>query len=191
MLIPLKTLMREFEEDESGLQSVLSSFSCPLDPDIQHFLHRTAVKFEMLSKSRTYLLFDEDAMAEGRLFILGYFLLALKVLKIPGGLNTNQRKKLDGYSANFHGQKITEIVCYLIGQLARNADSPKECLSGAKLIDYAQGIILNANEAVGGRYMMIECKDDEKLKRFYQRNGFQEFQIDDFDHAVQMICKIA
>lgn len=47
-------------------------------------------------------------------------------------------------------------------------------------------------EAVGGRYMMIECRDTEKLIRFYQNNSFKEIsRIPDKDQPmVQMIRKI-
>ena len=50
--------MQELKEDER-VNRLLSSFSCAKDPDIEHFLHSRAVEFERLSKSRTYLIFDE------------------------------------------------------------------------------------------------------------------------------------
>ena len=51
---------------------------------------------------------------------------------------------------------------------------------------------LSSVEAVGGRYMMIECRDTEKLIRFYQNNSFKEIsRIPDKDQPmVQMIRKI-
>ena len=53
-------------------------------------------------------------------------------------------------------------------------------------------IIAASVEAVGGRYMMIECRDTEKLIRFYQNNSFKEIShIPDKDQPmVQMIRKI-
>ena len=56
--------MQELKEDER-VKRLLSSFSCVKDPDIEHFLRSRAVEFERLSKSRTYLIFDEDELKTG------------------------------------------------------------------------------------------------------------------------------
>lgn len=61
MLISLKTLIEELEEDKE-LKPLLSSFSCAQNQDIEFFLHNRAMEFERLSKSRTYLIFDQDEM---------------------------------------------------------------------------------------------------------------------------------
>ena len=47
-------------------------------------------------------------------------------------------------------------------------------------------------ENIGGRYVMIECHDDEKLIQFYKDNGFFEMARipDDERPMVQMIRKI-
>ena len=57
---------------------------------------------------------------------------------------------------------------------------------------FACDIIAASVEAVGGRYMIIECRDTEKLIRFYQNNSFKEIsRIPDKDQPmVQMIRKI-
>lgn len=73
------------------LQSYLSSFCCEKDADIESFLRTRAVSFEKLSKSRTYLILDEDQLDQGEFVILGYFTLALKVLIIPVEKSINMR----------------------------------------------------------------------------------------------------
>ena len=47
----------------------------------------------------------------------------------------------------------------------------------------------SAVEAVGGRYILIECHDDEKLVQFYLDNGFEVLsRIPDEDKKmVQML----
>ncbi len=47
-------------------------------------------------------------------------------------------------------------------------------------------------ETVGGRYMMIECRDEEKLIQFYKDNYFSEVARipDENQPMVQMIWKI-
>ncbi len=102
------------------------------------------------------------------------------------------RKELDGFSAKIHRETISDFPCYLIGQLSKNSNVPKDSISGEMLINFACDIIAASVEAVGGRYMIIECRDTEKLIRFYQNNSFKEIsRIPDKDQPmVQMIRKI-
>ena len=150
------------------------------------------MQFEKLSKSRTYLLVDEDQLIEGEFVILGYFTLALKVLIIPGDKSIRSRQELDGFSGKIYGEPIHEIPCYLIGQITRNSAVDKASVSGSELMDSALSVIQSAVLAVGGRYVLIECHDDKKLVRFYEDNAFHEFaRIPMGDTPmVQMIRKI-
>lgn len=195
MLIPLKILIENLKDSDGLLERFLCSFSCTDDEDIESFLHNRAVEFEKLSKSRTYLICDEEQMERDSLeqvTIYGYISVALKILAIPDELSNRVRKELDGFSAKIHGEPIHDIPCYLIGQLSRNSNVPKELLSGTELIGYACDVIAGAVNSVGGRYMMIECRDREKLIRFYQQNLFREIaRIPDGNvPMVQMIRKI-
>lgn len=179
--------------DEDRINSILSSFSCALDPDIESFLHKRAVLFEGLNKSRTFLIFNEEDLSSGRqLTVYGYFSLALKVLSVPDHMSHGMRKKLDGLSARLHGEIITDFPCYLIGQLARNTDVHKADLSGSLLISYALDVIADAVEAVGGRFVMIECHDDKHLLKFYSDQDFKEIarNPDNGKPMVQMIRRI-
>ena len=65
-------------------------------------------------------------------------------------------------------------------------------LKGEKLIVFAQDVISTAVDAVGGRYMMVECKDNEKLVGFYKSHGFDEIAHvpDNEQPMVQMIKRI-
>lgn len=194
MLIPLKTLIGELKEDKE-LIPLLSSFSCKQDEDIEHFLHNRAIEFEKLSKSRTYLIFDEDELLTKDITeqtIYGYISLALKILTVPDSVSNRIRKELDGFSSKLHGEVIRDFPCYLIGQLSRNSNVPAESIKGDKILDLAEDIIATAVNAVGGRYMMIECRDNEKLLHFYSENHFEEIsRIPDNDQPmVQMIRKI-
>jgi hypothetical protein len=194
MLVPLKTLIDELHEDKE-LKPLLSSFSCRQDEDIEHFLHNRAVEFEKLAKSRTYLVFDQDELQTkqiNELTVYGYISLALKVLSVPADISNRVRKELDGYSAKIHGEPIGDFSCYLIGQLSRNSCIEHQVLSGKQLLKFAEDVISAAVEAVGGRYLMIECRDNDKLIRFYKENHFNEIaRIPDQDQPmVQMIRKI-
>ena len=135
---------------------------------------------------------EEIFLKEGQFEILGYITLALKTLHIPNGLSVRKRKNLDGISGKIHGELITSIPCYLIGQLARNDNVAKDKLTGRELIEDAHRFIMTAANIVGGRYIMIECRDNPQLVKFYEENGFCEFaQIDDKGIKMkQMLCKL-
>lgn len=197
MPIALSALIERVADDRDLLDQILSSFSCKQDDDIQKFLHTRAVKFEELSKSRTYLICDEDQLNSedfclDQLIIYGYISLALKVLSVPETVDNKTRKELDGLSSKIHGERINDFSCYLIGQLSRNSNVPKDSVSGSELLQFAYDIISDAVTAVGGRYMMIECHDRKELIQFYLNNHFSEIsRIPDQElPMVQMIRKI-
>ncbi len=187
-------MINEMEEDRE-LRPFLSSFSCVQDEDIESFLHNRAIEFEKLSKSRTYLVCNQDELLTKRIsevIIYGYISLALKILTVPETISNHMRKEIDGFSAKIHGEQIKDFPCYLIGQLSRNSSVERTVLKGEQLIGFAQDVISTAVEAVGGRYMMIECRDNDKLIDFYRKNGFDEIaRIPDNEQPmVQMIRKI-
>ena len=144
----------------------LYTFECTQDKDIEYFLHN--------------------------LKIYGYISIALKILTVPESISNRIRKELDGFSAKIHGEKINDFPCYLIGQLSKNSNIPENNLSGRQLIEFASDVIAASVDAVGGRYMMIECRDNEKLLQFYKENHFSEIAKipDDGQSMVQMIRKI-
>lgn len=198
MPIALSSLIKMTGEDNELLEQILSSFSCELDEDIENFLHNKAVEFEKLSKARTYLICDEDQVSEenfclDQLKIYGYVAIALKILSVPEVWSNRKRKELDGLNAKIHGKPIKDFSCYLIGQLSRNSEVSHDSLSGKDLLQVAYDVIADAVDAVGGRYMMIECRNEEKLINFYLANGFEEIQkSSDGNHImVQMIRKIS
>lgn len=193
MRLSLKDLISEVEEEK--LNKLLSSFVCTLEPDIEYFLRNKAVEFENLSKARTYLIIDEDDLNTKTIenvSILGYIALALKVLTVPESVSNRVRKELDGISAKIRGEQINAFPVYLIGQLGRNTSVAKEKMPGERLVDHAFDIIQASVNVVGGRYVLIECHEKDKLIRFYRENQFSEFsRIPDADRSmVQMIRKV-
>ena len=195
MLIPLRILISRLKDQPEQLSHFLETFSCTQDHDIEFFLHNRAIDFETLSKSRTYLICDKtelESLPLKQIKIYGYISIALKVLSIPYDSSNRFRKELDGYSAKFHGKPIPHIPCYLIGQLSRNSNVPKDSLSGSLLIHFALSLILRASETVSGRYVMIECHNSQKLIQFYQTYSFREFSHipDQETPMIQMIRKI-
>jgi uncharacterized protein YbcI len=186
-------LINEMKEGKE-LSELLSSFSCEKDEDIEYFLHKRAIEFEKLSKARTYLVFDQEQLEnkDKHLIIYGNLSIALKILSVPQDMSNHMRKELDGFSAKRHGELISDFPCYLIGQLSKNSNVKSGEVTGKQLIDFASDIIATSVEAVGGRYMMVECRDEEKLIKLYQDNYFNEIARipDENQPMVQMIRKI-
>lgn len=184
-------------DNEELLAKFLGNFSCEEDSDIESFLHKRAILFEETAKARTYLICDQeelykDNLVLNELVIYGYISIALNVLTVSDTVSNRLRKELDGFNAKKKGKQLESFPCYLIGQLSRNSCVPKGCITGDELIEYANYIIQTAVQRVGGRYMMIECQDDEHLKEFYQKNNFVEFgeSVYNDDNIVQMIRRL-
>lgn len=125
------------------------------------------------------------------MLILGYFALSLKVLILPDDLSIRKRKEYDGFSGKIHGNPIREIPCYLIGQLAKNS-SVNNNINGSDLIDLALSVIQPSVNAVGGRWALIECHNNEKLLDFYEDNDFHAVlnELDMDIDMIQMVRKI-
>ena len=193
--LALNRIMNEAEDDV--LNNTLSSFACVYDEDIQNFLYNRAVEFEKLLKSRTYLIVDDEQVKNPQvkfeeLTIYGYISLAVKVFTVPAETSNRQRQLLDGFSAKEHGKQISNFPCYLIGQLARNSNVPKESISGAELLQFSYNIIGQAVKLVGGRNILVECRNNEKLINFYRNNGFDRISKvpDENQTMIQMIRRI-
>jgi hypothetical protein len=144
-----------------------------------------AILFEKLGKSRTYFIFDEDAIEFN---IIAYFTLAIQVLRIPDELLSGRKAKVfDGFSSKIRGVKITEFPAILIGQLGKN-ELYQNSISGSEVIEYCLAILLEGQEKLGGRIIMLECKAIPYLIKLYTMYGFQKLDKDyDTGELIQMV----
>ncbi|GAB4273956.1 hypothetical protein [Thermincola ferriacetica] len=76
MLIALEKFLEMASEEK--VSEVISVFKCEKDPDIENFLKEKSIIYERKAKSRTYLVFDEDAMLAGEYKLLAYFAIAIE-----------------------------------------------------------------------------------------------------------------
>ena len=194
MRLTRREITRELKSSITATRAAAMKASLSRSERIEHFLQHRAREFEGLSKARTYLVFDASDLENGveHPVIYGYISLALKILTVPASVSNRMRKELDGFNAKIHGQQISDFPCYLIGQLSKNSNVKNNPVLGKELLDIAFGIIASATEAVGGRYMMIECRNETKQLKFYGDNSFSEIDHipDDDVPMVQMIRKI-
>jgi len=185
-LIMLKDLIEELGYDKA--KSILSSFSCPLNADVESFLHDKAILFEEQSYSTTYLVF---ASFKNKWELAGYFSLAQKQFSISDrsvnirnyrgkttGSSKRLIKKIRSFGTYDEEFKIHTISAPLIGQLGRNfasGDGKVKLVTGDELLKIACDKVWEVQRYLSGRIVYLECEDIPKLVDFYKDNGFVEF----------------
>lgn len=171
--INLKDMITEIGEND--VKQILSDFSCPLNPDVEHFLKHTAVEFSKQSIASTYIIM---ASFRKEYVIAGYYTLANKIFCVDRDSLPN--RKWRSRIAKF-GQFDTTIKRYtlsapLIGQLGKNyAHSYNSLITGDELLKLALDKVQEMQNIVGGKIVYLECEDKPKLIDFYSQNGFVNF----------------
>lgn len=154
------------------LDKVLSSFSCPKNPDVERFLKKSAVEFAKKNQSVTYFVFSVEAKE-----LLGYFTLALKPLTVRGETvsNTTKRKLLRVSELDEKSDTYT-MSAYLIAQIGKNySNGRNKKITGKELIELAWTVIEDAQYMLGGMVAFLEAENEEKLLSFYRDNRFSMF----------------
>ncbi|MCM1039425.1 MAG: hypothetical protein NC434_08880 [Ruminococcus sp.] len=164
------------------LAGTLDTYRCVYDDDIENFLRTKAITYENRGWCSTYLLVDEDKLAEqGNLFVAGYFTLSNKVMRLSETVSHNRRKKL------FNGLKKDDNYMHfiLIGQLGKHISTDEGqgeksgAISAIEMLDKAFEIIYQVKERITCSCVLIECKDEPKIRKIYEEYGFLELQRDE------------
>ena len=160
---------------------------CEKDLDIENFLKERAIQFEHLGKSRTFFIYDEE---DDDFKILAYFTLALQVLKVSEELLSGRKTRfLDGFSSKARGDKITEFPTILIGQLGKN-DLYEDSITGFDVMQYCFAKLLEGQALLGGRIIMLECKDIPYLIELYEAFGFKKLEKDYEEGELLQMIKV-
>ena len=182
-LVMLREMLKEIGEEETSKR--LSSFSCPLNRDVEKFIHQKAIEFEKQSLSSTYLVL---ASYKNTYEIAGYFALANKhfvisersaMQKSKSGKASNLSKSLfkrirkQGDYNKYTGTYT--ISAPLIGQLGRNFAVPQKLISGDEILKIACDKVWEGQRLFSGRTVYLECEDIPVLIEFYESNGFVKF----------------
>ena len=159
---------------EADLQEAVSDFSCPKNPDVEHFLKDNAIEFTKKNQSVTYLVMsNEDGM------IVGYFTIALKPITVNANKMSNTvKRKLERISKLDEAAGTYTAAAFLIAQLGKNfTNRLNERISGEELLDVAWTVVKELQYAAGGMVSFLEADRKEKLLEFYRKNGFREFDV--------------
>jgi hypothetical protein len=154
------------------IMKVLSDFSCPLNKEVEHFMHNKAYDFERVGLARTYLIYaypNEDELP----VLVAIYSLGQSHVEINDDLNKNMKRKIFGTTYPM-GKNIKTL---LIGQLSKNyTNDNNQYITG----DILMGLIFQRIKEIHTLFpsvvIHIDCEDKKELKKFYERYGFQLFK---------------
>ena len=171
-IVNLKDIYNTFGEDKT--KEILKDYKCKLNLDVEYFLKEKAIEYSKQDISRTFLVLSEY---KGRNVIVGYFAITNKATTIKKFvISKTKRKKILRYAEYNNESKGYNIALPLIGQLGKNYNNGyNKLISGDNLLKFACDKIKQTQNIIGGRYVFLECEDIDKLKNFYEDNGFECF----------------
>ncbi len=172
-LVNLKELVEQV--GESRTKEILSDFSCPLNKDVEYFLHSKAIEFAKQSISQTQLIF---ASYKGTPVLVSYFTLANKeiVLSKKTLTSANWKRRIKKFAMPSDIDGNYHIPAPLIGQIGKNfSNGYNTLISGDELLKLATDKIRETQAVLGGKFIYLECEDKAPLIQFYSENGFVEF----------------
>jgi len=136
-LDPIVVSYKQFTEfaDKGKVDRTLSSFYCTKDPDIQDFVRCNMERFDDKSICRSYLILDRMNSDDENFCVLGFFAMALKILRVEQSKLDRKQKKDMNLLREQEG-----IPSYFIAQLGKN-DMFKYNFEGKYLLDEALNIV--------------------------------------------------
>lgn len=100
---------------------------------------------------------------------MAYFTLTFKDVAIHPGTSKNRLKKLKA--------KNNAVSTYLIGQLGKNKSIPDNPINLEEILSDVFVVIKKAQDLIGGRVVILECENNERLIKLYEKQNFQTLAI--------------
>lgn len=161
----------ESDDGEQVLRNFIESFSCPKNPDIEHFLKHNAIEFTKKQQSVTYLVLSKETPG----LLMGYFALTVKPLKIGvKDIPSNTWRRKIERVARFNEETQTYSAAgYLIAQLGKNfTGGANERITGKELLNIALDTVYDIQDMAGGMIAFLDAENNNSLTEFYTQNGF-------------------
>lgn len=106
--------------------------------------------------------------------LVGYFTLALKVLRVDASLLSNKESsKLQRFSLPDRVNNSFIVPAILIAQFSKNRKSGFSTIDGKELMSITLDYVRSIQSQVGGLITFLECEPIEKLVEFYNSQGFR------------------
>lgn len=172
--INLSELIVTLGEDDT--KSILSTFVCPLNKDVENFIKYKAIEFSKRDFSKTYLVFWETD-DEKEKALVGYYTIASKFIRVErSAVNSKEARKLRDHGVFDENTNEYIVSAPLIAQLGKNYSEGNECLiSGSDLLQLVIERVKRVQHEIGGKFVYLECEDEAKLLAFYTKNRFKVF----------------
>ena len=185
IVVPLSKFINR-PDGENELRAFVEEYSCPLNLDVENFLMHTAITNQRIGVSSTNLVY---AITDAGRVLVGYYSLALQVIDLDRITSKSLRRKITGLNRE---NKLGAAV-YLIGQMGKNFhNGANKLISGKDLFLLAMQDILKARQVVGGRIVVVECKNDDNLRKFYEETlGFQLIDTADNESMLKYMTMIS
>ena len=153
-IMSLSEIVKQIGKDR--VKKILSTFSCPLNKDIEYFLKHTALEMSKQEVTPTHLVFTSY---QGKQVLIGYFSLTLKSMKIYKSKITNTCfKRIRKFGTDDVDHKGCTIPAPLIAQLGKNfTNEYNKLISGDELLKLAIDKVSLFQQQLGGKVVYIEC----------------------------------
>lgn len=172
--IRLSDMVKELGESE--VKTILSSFVCDKNEDVQTFIREKAIKFSECGWAKTTLVYwvSDD---EKEKYLVGYYTIAPKYICVSKDVvSANLARKLNNHGKFDPNTREYVVPAPLIAQLGKNfADGNNYVIKGDELLRMALDTVEKIQVELGGKFIYLECEEKEKLINFYERNGFTNF----------------
>ena len=155
--VSLNELLKQHSQEK--IERLLSTFKCSQNPDLETFLTTPikAIQSENRAIARTYLYLE---LQNNTLIVVAYFTIAIKIL-YSEGLSKSVIKKLDGVDKDRKA-----MPSYLIAQLGKSNDCKYKI--GLYVLDNAIEKIRESQQVIGGRFIILDSVNIQKVIEFYQ-----------------------
>lgn len=172
--IKLNDMISELGENET--KSILSSFVCSKNKDVESFIRYRAIEFSKQYLSRTTLVYWKSDDEKEKYWV-GYYTVSQKNICVRKDSISNTMAKKMGRHGTFRPETREYVVpAPLIAQLGKNyADGNNYLISGSDLLQMATNKVREIQNEIGGRFVYLECEEKEKLLFFYKNNVFTPF----------------
>ena len=170
----LSDMLDELGED--NVKEILSSFSCPMNTDVEKFLRYKAIEFSKRGFAKTHIVYLETEDKKENAFV-GYYTITSKSITIErNAVNSREARKLREHGVFNEKTNDYTIAAPLIAQLGKNyTDGNDSLITGDDLLHLAMEKVRKVQNEIGGRFAYLECEEKEKLIKFYERNNFKFF----------------
>lgn len=168
-VINLKDIYNAIGEEET--KEILKDYKCDLNKDVEYFIKEKAIEFSKQDIAETFIV---TSLYKQKQVIVGYFSIANKVTNVKKIVLSHKKRKRFLRYAKYDAESNSYFIALpLLGQIGKNFNNNyNKLISGDILLKLACNKIKEAQDILGGRFIFLECEDKDKLREFYEENGF-------------------